>query len=367
MTRVTNNSAAYAVNYSLGKTKGKLEDIQIKGSNLKTIQKPSDNPEGTTEVLTIRSRKSDATQYARNIMLAKTQLEYTESALSDLTDVLIRAKELAVAQSSQTYNSDARKSVAEEVNQLYSQALSIGNKRLGNKYIFSGTKTFSRPFDELGRYSGDDNRIHLEVGMDRYIPINITGAELSSGTQAHEDNYKKPNFNENDKLNNAQPENPGSPNGETKRERILASNDLESLKDKKLQPKDQDEESVDISDIKIIDNPKSSELFSDLKSFYNALMTDNPTIIQSLLDKFDSHIEATVKLRTKLGSLVNSLNNTEIHNERDLVMQEEYMSKIEDADVMELYTELQKQQGILDASYRTSASLLNKSLLNFLN
>lgn len=368
MTRVTNNSAAHAVHYSLGKTKGKLEEMQIRGSNLKTIQKPSDNPEGTTEVLTIRSRKADAKQFSKNMLLAKTQLEYTESALADLTDVLVRAKELAVAQSSETYNSDARKSVAEEVKQLFSQALSIGNKRLGNKYIFSGTKTFSRPFDELGRYAGDDNRIHLEIAVDRYIPINITGAELSSGIQSNEDKYKNPdldNTSEHDS-EKVQPEET-APEGNKNRERILASEDLDSLSNDKKQNAKTSSDDEESKELEIQGGPKSSELFSDLKSFYNALITDNPTIIQSLLDKFDSHIEATVKLRTKLGSLVNSLNNSEIHNERDMVLQQEYMSKLEDADVMELYAELQKQQGILDASYRTSASMLNKSLLNFLN
>lgn len=356
MTRVSNNSAAHSVNYSIAKTKAKLEDLQIKGSNLKSIQKPSDNPEGSTEVLTIRSRRADSIQYNKNSLMAKTQLEYTENALSDLTDVLVRAKELAVAQSSQTYNTDARKAVSEEVNQLFFQALAIANKRLGSKYIFSGTKTLTRPFDDQGRYQGDDKRIHLEVGKDRYIPINITGAELSSGELANQNDFGKPNlddFNEKEeKLDK-----PVS----LDRDRLMAS---EEFKDSAKLPsveKTSDEENETSHEA------KSNELFTDLKSFYNALQTDNPVIIQNLLDKFDTHIDATVKLRTKIGSLVNSINNAEMHSERDLVMQQEYMSKIEDADVMELFTDLQKQQGVLDASYRTSASMLNKNLLQFLN
>lgn len=347
MTRVSNNSASHAINYSLGRTKAKLEDLQIKGSNLKTIQKPSDNPEGSTEVLTIRSRQADSVQYGKNSVMAKSQLEYTENALADLTDVLSRAKELAIAQSSQTYNTDARKSVAEEVNQLYMQALAIANKRLGSKYIFSGTKTQTRPFDELGRYLGDDKRIHLEIGKDRYVPINITGLELSSGVLADEDDFTKPELEKK----------PVS----LDRDRQLAS---EEFKDSASLPAEEKTKSQNPEEDT---GPKSSELFSDLKSFHNALLTDNPQIIQGLLDKFDDHINATVKLRTKLGSLVNSINNSEIHTERDMIMQQDYMSKIEDADVMELYTELQKQQGVLDASYRTSANMLNKSLLQFLN
>jgi len=350
MTRVSNNSAAHAINYSLGRTKSKIEDLQIKGSNLKTIQKPSDNPEGSTEVLAIRSRKADGIQYNKNSLMAKTHLEYTENALADLTDVLVRAKELAIAQSSQTYNTVARRSVAEEVNQLYFQALSIANKRLGNKYIFSGTKTLTRPFDDLGRYQGDDKRIHLEVGKDRYIPINITGLEFSAKLESHQDDFSKSDVDKKAPDTN-------------ERDRLMASEEFKessNLRKEEKASQAQDE----------IEKPaeaKSTELFSDLKSFYNALLTDNPSIIHNLLDKFDDHIDSSVKLRTKIGSLVNSISSFEMHNERDNIMQEEYMSKIEDADVMELYSELQKQQGVLDASYRTSASMLNKSLLQFIN
>lgn len=362
MSRVSNNSAAHAINYSLGRTKSKLEDLQIKGSNLKTIQKPSDNPEGSTEVLTIRSRKADGIQYSKNSLMAKTQLEYTENALADLTDVLVRAKELAVAQSSETYNTDARKNVAEEVNQLYFQALSIANKRLGNKYIFSGTKTLSRPFDDLGRYQGDDKRIHLEVGKDRYIPVNITGFEFSSGAVANQEDYDKPDLDKNNKNLEEKSDNDKKP-VTNNRDRLMAS---EEFKESSSLPKEE-KEKANNEETAPIEASKSTELFSDLKSFYNALLTDNPSIIQNLLDKFDDHIDSTVKLRTKIGSLVNSINSFEMHNERDLIMQQEYMSKLEDADVMELYSDLQKQQGVLDASYRTSASMLNKSLLQFIN
>ena len=361
MSRVSNSSAAHAINYSLSRTKSKLEDLQIKGSNLKTIQKPSDNPEGATEVLTIRSRKADSIQYNKNSLMAKTQLEYTENALADLTDVLVRAKELAVAQSSQTYNTDARKSVAEEVNQLYFQALSIANKRLGNKYIFSGTKTLSRPFDDLGRYQGDDKRIHLEVGKDRYIPVNITGIEFSTGILANQEDFNKPELIK-DLDKKPEIDNKSHSND---RDRLMAS---EEFKESSSLPKDEKGKVIKKEEEpEPTDTPQGTELFSDLKSFYNALLTDNPNIVQNLLDKFDDHIDSTVKLRTKIGSLVNSINSFEMHNERDLIMQEEYMSKIEDADVMQLYSELQKQQGVLDASYRTSASMLNKSLLQFIN
>ena len=67
MTRVSENSSYNAINYSIGKTKSKLEDLQMKGSSLKRIRKPSDDPVGNVELMSIRSRNVDGEQYLRNI------------------------------------------------------------------------------------------------------------------------------------------------------------------------------------------------------------------------------------------------------------------------------------------------------------
>ena len=117
MTRVSENSSYNAINYSIGKTKSKLEDLQMKGSSLKRIRKPSDDPVGNVELMSIRSRNVDGEQYLRNISYAKSQLMIAESAIADLTEVLMRAKEIAVGQSSSIYTEDVRSSVAEEVKQ----------------------------------------------------------------------------------------------------------------------------------------------------------------------------------------------------------------------------------------------------------
>ncbi len=40
MTRVSEQSSFHAINHAVNKTKSKLEDLQIKGSNLKENSKP---------------------------------------------------------------------------------------------------------------------------------------------------------------------------------------------------------------------------------------------------------------------------------------------------------------------------------------
>ena len=118
MTRVSEQSSFHAINHAVNKTKSKLEDLQIKGSNLKRIQTPSDDPIGNTELLAIRSQDVDNNQYSRNVSFAKAQLTFVENAVEELTNIVVKAKELAIGQASNFYEADIRQGVANGENVL---------------------------------------------------------------------------------------------------------------------------------------------------------------------------------------------------------------------------------------------------------
>ncbi|HLW56941.1 MAG TPA: flagellar hook-associated protein FlgL [Bacteriovoracaceae bacterium] len=323
MSRVSENSSIHAINYAVGKTKSKVEDLQMKGSTLKRVSKPSDDPVGNVELLAIRSQNIDAGQYLRNTNFANTQLAYTETVLEELTDILTKAKELAVGQASSIYGPEIREGVAKEIHQLRNQALSLANKRMGNRYIFSGQKILTRPFDQHGNYHGDRNKIQVEINKDVFIPINITGEELFF----------------------------------SKEKKQLSKQDLE------MAPLP----SLDRGLASISEEPETtSSIFSELYALENALLTDNPEVIQGLLEKLDSSIDRVVAFRTRIGALSNTATNAESNIEKTKLLNEAHKSKIEDADVAELFSALQKEQNVLKATYQASSNLMNTNLMDFL-
>lgn len=178
MTRVSENSQTRALQFALNKTKSKLEDLQTQGSTLKKITKPSDDPVGNIEVLTISSATSDNQQYLRNIQYGLMNLNIVEQSLSQLTEVMNKAKELAIQQSSDFYNPEIREGVATEVRQLKNHSLAIANKRVGQKYIFGGYNSLQQPFNNDGTYNGDKGHITVEVSKDFFVPINMHGEEV---------------------------------------------------------------------------------------------------------------------------------------------------------------------------------------------
>ena len=74
----------------------------------------------------LRPKRHDALWWIAAIMF----LNSTEDALIQLTDTLMKAKEIAIQNASGFYDGDIRRNVANEVLQLRNHALSIANKRI---------------------------------------------------------------------------------------------------------------------------------------------------------------------------------------------------------------------------------------------
>jgi flagellar hook-associated protein 3 FlgL len=333
MSRVSENSSSASIKFALNKAKSKLEDLQLKGSTLRDINRPSDAPLDTVEGLSIKSTRSDNKQFLRNVNHAKLNLNITESSLQQLTDILVKAKEIGIAQSSDLYNPEVRGSVANEIKQMRNQALSIANKRIGQKFLFGGHKTLNTPFEPDGTYNGDKGKSTVEISKDFFVPVNLHGREIFYGDKDKPTPSIRP---------------------------------LESL---------QDDATIPTAERKIASEsaPKTDDghtsrnnIFAHLDALASGLDNDDPDLIQSLLPKLDQDIDRLIGLRTQIGSLVNSVQNSENIINTEQVDHAERYSHLMDADVAELFSNIQKQQDILQTTYKSSQGLMNQKLLDFM-
>ncbi len=338
MTRVSEGSSQASLKYSLNKAKAKLEDLQLKGATLKSMRRPSDNPVSNVEVMQLKSSDSDNSQFLRNADFALMQLNVTEKSLEQITDILVKAKELAIAQSSDLYNPDVRKNVANEVIQMRNMLLGIANKRLGQRYIFGGFKTLAPPFDSSGSYKGDKGHITLEVSKDFFVQTNLNGSEIfyvDEGFASQKTNPLKdfPEMKRHQEIN--------KPEAEINR-------DLASVKENKnsMQPRE--------------------NLFSLLETLSTALENNEPDVIQNLLEKFDTATSRLITLRTRVGSITSSVLSSKNTIESDRIDNAERRSNLVDADIAELFSELTKQQEVLKTTYKSTQNLLDTNLLDFM-
>lgn len=170
----------------------RLSKDQNTASTGKKINTPSDDPVGVTYALRYRSELSMNEQYQKNVDMAKSYLDHTDTVMGQIGDLLQRAKELTVQGINGTNPQTALNAIAQEMGQIYEQVVTLGNDKMNGKYIFNGQKTDQQPYSTAtagtaSQVDPDTQQIKFQFGAGITIPINVTGNEVF-GSKSEADN-----------------------------------------------------------------------------------------------------------------------------------------------------------------------------------
>jgi flagellar hook-associated protein 3 FlgL len=124
---------------------------------------PGDDP--TVAALMVRGQQTIDRMNAinQNASRAGDEVDAADSALQSLSDVLARARELAVQMGNDSYSAADRAGAATEIDGLVQQAVTLMNTNVNGRYIFGGNQDQTAPFDTSGNYNGDTAVRQIEV------------------------------------------------------------------------------------------------------------------------------------------------------------------------------------------------------------
>jgi flagellar hook-associated protein 3 FlgL len=165
----------------------KLYDAQEEIATGKKLRRPGDDPVAFARVAGYKSIQEGMQQYERNISFSRGYLAEAESSLKTVANLLTRAKELAMQGASGGLDAETLAGATEEVSGIYDQVLSLANARWsgggsqGTRYIFSGYRTDTPAFSDLGIYQGDDGEYAIEVAAGESITIGFSGGRVFQG------------------------------------------------------------------------------------------------------------------------------------------------------------------------------------------
>lgn len=337
--RVSDNTNFGTVRETINRTKGRMENLQTQSATLKKLNTPSDNPVGAAKILEIRTDKVNNEQFLTNAKIAEAQLNNTESAVAELADIMVRAKEIAIQQSSgASANDDTRLAVAEEITQLYQSAIGTANRRIGDRYVFGGYKTDKPPVSIEGKYVGDDGQMMVEVGRDVFIAMNIPGHEA---------------FNTNPKAENRPADVSESPELQMRAgNRAPASYSANGkIAGGRAAPGPQ---------------PENVNVFEELQNLRIGLLTSDTETIRNTLERFDQMHTRLNSMRAKIGSRINGLQTMTQSLERQNITHAQLGSHIEDADMAQVVSDLAKEETVFRSALQSSNKLLQPTLMDFL-
>jgi flagellar hook-associated protein 3 FlgL len=148
----------------------------------KRINRPSDDPSGMGRVLAGRSALATIGQYTDNIKQGKTRLEFSEKTLKLVDELVQQARRIADEKSASGVTADERQFAATQVKEIFDQVLQLANSKFGDRYMFSGDKTSTRPFavedpDDPYRvsYQGDDGSFRYPIADGVEVTVDADG------------------------------------------------------------------------------------------------------------------------------------------------------------------------------------------------
>ncbi len=192
--RITNNIITYNFLTSLNKSLARQNAVQEQLSDGKAIHRPSDNPIKAIRSLRFNTSLGQNEQFTQNLKDAQSWMETTDSAMQDLSSVMISIKELVVRASNGTNPQEAVQTAGKSLDNLINQIVTLGNTKLGDRYVFAGQNDKTQPYvrndtEPYFTYSGDNEKISMPIQPGIASPaqdsVNLTGLEVfgAGGTE----------------------------------------------------------------------------------------------------------------------------------------------------------------------------------------
>ena len=149
----------------------------------KRINKPSDDPLGMQDTLTLRSSIAQIQQFGRNIDNNRLFLNTADASLDSVGLAITRALELAQGALGATSGAQTRANVALEIQSILDQVIQEANTQVKGQFIFGGTNLLNPPYQAnplgLGAvYSGNAGSLQVEVGPNLTVAITRPGSDV---------------------------------------------------------------------------------------------------------------------------------------------------------------------------------------------
>jgi flagellar hook-associated protein 3 FlgL len=279
-----------------------LERTTDELSSGKTILEPSDNPYGAARVIDLQSQLEGLTNYESDIQDGISWENTASSAMSNVNELTQRVRELVVEAANGTNNQGDLNTIATEIEQLTESIKQDANAQYAGQYVFSGTATTTPPY-EVG--ANDEFQGNTET---------VSRAVGPTGT-------------------------------------VTISTDLSTLLGN----------GVAAEDGGLLDT-----LRTITQQLRGGTIEDKEALGTTDLVNLDKNLEQLSQLQAVAGSATDQLKAALTRNESVQTSVTEALSNTEDTNVAAVSIQYANEQAAYEAALRAGATIVQESLLNFL-
>lgn len=184
--RITDSGIINDFLSSINRSKNRINRLNVQLATQKRIQRPSDDPAATSSILRLNEDLERVAAYKSNVVDGQNFLKMTADSLDQVSDLLGEVKSVLTGAVSSGDQSLLGK-LADQVDQFLSLGMEIANTQFDRKYVFGGTQTTTPPFVRTGTptqvtYQGNARSIQYQVGDGVSQVVNVSGAAAFAST-----------------------------------------------------------------------------------------------------------------------------------------------------------------------------------------
>ncbi|MCI1633839.1 MAG: flagellar hook-associated protein FlgL [Liquorilactobacillus nagelii] len=285
----------------------KMQKTLTQLSSQKQLTEASDDPLKASKIINLNTSIDQNAMYGNTIQDGVSWDQMQDSALSSISDVMLRMRDLIQSSANGTNGSDVNSANKAEIEQDMGQIVDTLNTKYGNKYIFAGEDTTTKPFELAKNAAGD-----------------VTGLKYN-GT-----------------------------NGNLSRQ--IADNVSVDL-------------FADGS--KFVANSNTGAQAASLGDYFNnvitALNSDNKDQLSgTLLSDTDAYRDNFVNIRTQIGALTNRLQSALSRNQSQATNLKESLSNEQDVDVATAYSKFEKEKLTYNATLAMGTKIMQTTILDYM-
>ncbi len=158
-----------------------LNDLNTKIASGKKIQYGWQDASVSNQNLKL---EYDEVTLQQGIDVAKTaevQTLNTDKALQEMSQAMVQFKQKLIYAANDLHTPTSREALARDLEAIKAHIINIGNTSVGGKFIFSGSKVDTQPFDKDGNYFGNSEELSALISSKNLVPFNVNGDELFYG------------------------------------------------------------------------------------------------------------------------------------------------------------------------------------------
>jgi flagellar hook-associated protein 3 FlgL len=175
--RITDNMRFDTVQRSLSTLRSRQSTLTGQISSGSKINSPSDDPVAAARLTRLAAQAARTADYRATIDTVRSDLQLSEGSLAAASDLMVRAKELALQGANGSLTAEDRRTLAHEVATLEVQFISTANARGARGFLFSGNNTDTAALSATGDYQGDSAEHEVEISPGVTAAVSVTGSE----------------------------------------------------------------------------------------------------------------------------------------------------------------------------------------------